>query len=599
MSAINDFVITVATANGSGSQSSNNILVRTLFRMGIPVGGKNLFPSNIQGLPTWFSIRANEQGFTSRKELADIVVALNPVTAADDQRLLKSGGVLFLADDVRLEDGVIRKDISTVRVPFKKIVGPVTDSPKLKKLLVNMTYVGLLAELLSIPQDTLEAVVSHQFGDKKNVIDSNLKAIEAGRSYVRENLTDFEFGYKAETRAGQNENRILIDGNTASAAGLVFGGCTFVAWYPITPSSSVVESFIELAEQYRVEADGKRNFAVVQAEDELASIAMVAGAGWAGARALTATSGPGLSLMAETAGLAYFAEVPAVIWDVQRVGPSTGLPTRTMQGDLASAYYLSHGDTKHVVLLPGNVAECFEFGQVALDLAERLQTLVIVLSDLDIGMNLHGTERFQYPTKPMDRGKVLDEAALSEVKEFKRYKDVDGDGIPYRTLTGNQHPKSGYFTRGTGHNEAGHYSEKPQDFAAKLDRLNKKHETAATLVPQPVVDYQPGIKVGLLIYGSTSEAACELRYMLQSKGVVANCMRLRALPLGAEVESYLDNHDRVFVIEQNRDGQLMSILRAEMPQYWSKCISILRYDGMPMDPQNLCNQIMSEECPRA
>lgn len=599
MSIINDFVITVATANGSGSQSSNNILVRTLFRMGIPVGGKNLFPSNIQGLPTWFTIRANEQGFTSRKELADVVIAMNPATGLEDQKLLRSGGVFLLSDDVRISEDALRSDIVVVRVPFKKIVGPVTDSPKLRKLLVNMTYVGLLAELLEIPQSTLEEVIMHQFGDKKSVIESNLKAIQAGRDYANQSLGSLKFEFRAVARDKQNEDRILIDGNTAAAAGFVFGGCTFVAWYPITPSSSLVESFIDLAEQYRVEKDGKRNFAVVQAEDELASIAMVTGAGWAGARAMTATSGPGLSLMAETAGLAYFAEVPAVIWDVQRVGPSTGLPTRTMQGDLLSAYYLSHGDTRHVVLLPGTVAECFEFGQVALDLAERLQTLVIVLSDLDLGMNLHGSDRFVYPEKPMDRGKVLDDADLSKVSEFKRYKDVDGDGITYRTLTGARDPKAGYFTRGTGHNEAGQYSEKGDDFAAKLNRLTKKMETAATLVPQPVVDAQPGVKVGLLVYGSSAESACELRYLLKQKGVEANCMRLRALPLSTEVESYLDCHDRVYVIEQNRDGQLMTILRAEMPQYWSKCHSIRRFDGMPMDPQKLCDQIISEECPRA
>ncbi|MGE0527042.1 MAG: 2-oxoacid:acceptor oxidoreductase family protein, partial [Bdellovibrionales bacterium] len=350
---VNDFVITVATVNGSGSQSSNNVLVRTLFRMGIPVGGKNLFPSNIQGLPTWFTIRANEQGFTARKKYADIVVAMNPQTLLQDLELVHEGGFVFHNQDIPIPEARRRADVTLVPIPFRQIITPVTDSVKLRKLLVNMAYVGVLAELLKLPQDVLDRVVEHQFEDKVSVVDLNKKAIQAGRDWAAEHLAFLHLPYRAEIRPNQNEGKILIDGNSAAGMGLVFGGCTFVAWYPITPSSSLVESFIDYAESSRVDPEGRKNFAVVQAEDELASMAMVVGAGWAGARAVTATSGPGLSLMSEAAGLAYYAEIPAVIWDVQRVGPSTGLPTRTMQGDLISAYYLSHGDTKHVVLLPG------------------------------------------------------------------------------------------------------------------------------------------------------------------------------------------------------------------------------------------------------
>ncbi|MGE4131656.1 MAG: 2-oxoacid:acceptor oxidoreductase subunit alpha [Bdellovibrionales bacterium] len=595
MSNVNDFVISVATANGSGSQSSNNVLVRSLFRMGIPVGGKNLFPSNIQGLPTWFTIRANEKGYTARKRLADVVIAMNPQTAVEDLKLLRPGGHVLWNADIKVADDSILKGFNVTKIPFKDIVSKVSDSVKLRKLLVNMAYVGVLAELMDIPESVTDEVIHHQFGSKGSVIETNKKALAAGRNYARENLGNFQFPYKAEARQGQNDGKILIDGNSAAAAGLVFGGCTFVAWYPITPSSSVVESFIEMAEKYRVRPDGKHDFAVVQAEDELASIAMVVGAGWAGARAVTATSGPGVSLMAETAGLAYYAEVPAVIWDVQRVGPSTGLPTRTMQGDLLSAYYLSHGDTKQVVLLPTCVNECFEFGQVAMDLAEELQTLVIVLSDLDIGMNLHMTPKFKYPTQPIARGKVLHREDLEKMGGFKRYQDVDGDGVPYRTVTGTHHSKAAYFTRGTGHDEAGLYSEKPEIYKANMDRLARKFETAKLKVPAPIVERQSGCKVGVLSFGSSVEAVREARETLQASGLQTNNLILRALPLHAEVTRFFNENDRVYVIEQNRDGQLASILKAEMPQYWSKIKSVLHYDGMPLDAEFVIDEIQKGE----
>lgn len=595
MFTVNDFVLTVATPNGSGSQSSNNILVRALFRMGLPVGGKNLFPSNIQGLPTWFTIRVNEKSFTARKRLADIFVAINPATAAEDMKKVRAGGIVFLNSEIKLPAEALRGDVLVIPVPFKEIVAPVHESIKMRKLLLNMVYVGILAELLEIPQTVIEETVHHQFDKKSTVIESNLKAIAAGRTYANAHLRDVACPFKVRSPGDLNRGKILIDGNTSAAMGLVFGGCTLVAWYPITPSSSVVESFQSLAEKYRVDEQGKKNFAIVQAEDELASIAMVVGAGWAGARAMTATSGPGLSLMSEAAGLAYYAEIPAVIWDVQRVGPSTGLPTRTMQGDLLTAYYLSHGDTKHIVLLPGTPAECFEFAQTAFELAERLQTVVIVLSDLDVGMNLHLCNKFTYPERPMNRGKVLSAADLTKLGKFNRYQDVDGDGVPYRTLTGTEHPLAAYFTRGTGHNEAGVYSEDPEVYKAGVDRLARKFETAAAMVPRPRIDADSRGKIGLVCYGSSWEASIEARYLLQQQGVETASLRLLALPFTPDFETFLDSYERIYVIEQNRDAQLLSILRAELPQYWSKCRSVLHYDGMPLDAEGIVAQILEKE----
>lgn len=589
---LNDFVLTVATPNGSGSQSSNNILVRTLFRMGLPVGGKNLFPSNIQGLPTWFSIRVNDQGFIGRKKLADIVVTMNPATAAEDFKLVRPGGFVFLSSECKV--AAPRTDVTTVIVPFKDITQPLSDSIKLRKLLINMTYVGVLAELLGIPADVMDATIDHQFGDKASVIDTNKKAIAAGREYARLNMTSLNFPFRVQPHPKQNDGQMLIDGNTASAMGLVFGGCTFVSWYPITPSSSLVESFIELAEKYRVK-ENQRDFAVVQAEDELASIGMVVGAGWAGARAVTATSGPGISLMAEAAGLAYYAEIPAVIWDVQRVGPSTGLPTRTMQGDLLKAYYLSHGDTKHVVLLPSTPQECFEFGQVAMDLAEELQTLVLVLSDLDLGMNLHASKKFAYPTTPIKRGKVLTAEELEKRGGFQRYKDVDGDGIGYRTVMGTKHNLAAYFTRGTGHDEASGYSEKPDVYKANMDRLARKFETARLKVPPPVIDKRPQAKVGLMAYGSSRESLAEARAHLAARGIATSQMLVRALPFSREVKEFIEQHEHVYVIEQNRDAQMAAILKAEYPELWHKCKSVLHYDGMPLDADTVTESVSQAE----
>lgn len=588
-----DFSIQVATINGSGSQSSNQILVRSLFRMGAPVGAKNLFPSNIAGLPTWFTIRVNQKGFTARTKNSQIVVAMNPQTIYEDLQSVSPEGFLIYNSDMKVDESHLQSpSVTVVGVPFKEIVAKVSDSIRLKKLLVNMAYVGVLAELLDISEQALESSISHQFKGKETVIAPNREAVQAGRNYAKEHLAHLQFPFKAPSMAGGNDDKILIDGNTAAALGLVFGGCTLASWYPITPSSSLVENFSKYAEKYRRDEGGRKTFSIVQAEDELASISMVIGAGWAGARAMTATSGPGLSLMAEAAGLAYYAEVPSVIWNVQRVGPSTGLPTRTMQGDLLSAYTLSHGDTRHVVLLPGTPEDCFEFGQTAFDLAERLQTLVIVLSDLDLGMNLHISPRFKYPEKPFDRGKVLSAGELEKMADFGRYKDVDGDGITYRALPGTESVKSGYFTRGSGHDEYGNYTESNEVYQANMQRLERKFQTARNLIPPPVIEKSREAKVGLIYFGSSSECISEVKEVLKQNSVDVSTLRLRALPLHKEVSQFIKDHSHVFVIEQNRDAQLMSILRMDLPEFSMKLHSVLQYDGLPLTAEEVSRQIL-------
>lgn len=590
----NDFVIQVATVNGSGSQSSNNVLVRALFRAGIPVGGKNLFPSNIQGLPTWFTIRANGSGFLARKRHPDVCLSLNPQTRLEDLAAVRPEGYFFYSSEIAFTDGEKRSDVTMWPIPFRDIVTPVSDSVKLRKPLTNMAYVGILAELIGLDQAHIAGAVEHLFEGKPAAVDLNLKVIEAGRGFVRENWKT-QFPFRAEAQSGGNDGRVLIDGNAAAAVGALFGGCSFVSWYPITPSTSLVENFESLAEEYRKDKDGRKTVAVLQAEDELAAVSMAIGAGWMGARAMTATSGPGLSLMAEAAGLSYFAEIPAVIWVVQRAGPSTGLPTRTMQGDLMSAYLLSHGDAKHVVLLPGTVEECFEFGQTSFDLAEKLQTLVVALSDLDLGMNFYIAERFPYPTRPYDRGKIMTATDLHKAGTFSRYLDLDGDGIPYRTLPGTEHPLAAYFTRGTGHDEAGRYTEDGAVFRRTLDRLNKKWETARRIVPAPVVDTDAAARIGLLGFGSTHSAIAEIRSLMMEKDLATSYLRLRALPLAASVADFISKYDRTYVVEQNRDGQLFSILRMEFPELAGRLRSIRIYDGLPLAAEDVVESILGQE----
>ncbi len=594
---INDVVVEVATVNGSGSQSSNNIILKSIFRMGIPVGGKNLFPSNIAGLPTWFTIRVNKSGYVARRVEVDVLVAMNLQTVAEDIKKVKDGGVFIYNSDLKFDPVLLRKDVTNIGVNFRELVDQVTDAIKLKKLLLNMLYVGVLAELLQIDQDCLSSTVSDMFKGKAAVVESNLKAIAAGRQYVKEKVSiEFPFTLK---KMNENQGKILIEGNTAAAIGLVFGGCTFLSWYPITPSSSLAEHFIQFAEKYRKDAHGKNTFAVVQAEDELAAITMVTGAGWAGARAMTATSGPGVSLMGEAAGLLYYAEIPAVIWDIQRVGPSTGMPTRTAQGDVMQAYTLSHGDTKHVVLLPGTAEECFEFGQSAFDLAERLQTLILVLSDLDLGMNFWMTNEFQYPIKPFDRGKVLNAEELEKMSSYQRYADVDGDAIPYRTLPGTKSDKAAFLTRGSGHNESAQYTESSPQYQVVLDRIARKHNTARKLVPKPIVDLLSGAKIGIIAYGSSHGPMQEARDILSQHGIPCNYLRLRALPLSEEVEAFIAQNDRVYVVEQNRDGQLLDLLRSELFAHSLKFRSVRHYDGLPLHAIAIVQPILQLESGKA
>lgn len=589
---VNDFSIQVATVNGSGSQSSNNVLMRSIFQMGIPVSGKNLFPSNIAGLPTWFTIRINKAGYIARKKEIDILVAMNPQTGVDDVKALEPGAVCISPVELRLKD--VRADVKHYQVPFTELANKATDNIKLRKLLTNMIYVGVVAELLEIEHPEIENAIRKQFEGKAKAVDLNLNAVQLGREWARENLKK-EDPYFVE-RSNQTTGKIIIDGNAAAALGCMFAGATVVTWYPITPSSSLCETLIDYLEEYRTDKEtGKGTFAVVQAEDELAAIGMALGAGWAGARSMTSTSGPGISLMAEFAGFGYFTEIPTVIFDVQRVGPSTGLPTRTSQADLISALFLSHGDTKHIVLLPGSVAECYDMAIEAFDIAERFQTPVFVLSDLDLGMNNWMSEPFKYPTKPFDRGKVLNAEQLEKLGKFERYKDVDGDGIPYRTLPGTDNPLAAYFVRGSGHTEKATYTEKPEDYKNLMDRLNRKFETARKFVPVPVVNTVKGAKIGLIAFGSSDFAVEESLDHLKAANIPASYLRLRAMPFNEELRQFIEGHERVYVIEQNRDGQMRDLITIALPDLATKLRSIRHYIGLPIDARFVTDEIMTQE----
>jgi 2-oxoglutarate ferredoxin oxidoreductase subunit alpha len=589
---VNDLSIQVATVNGSGSQSSNNVLMRSIFQMGVPISGKNLFPSNIAGLPTWFTIRASKHGYTCRKRRIDLLIAMDPQTAKEDVDQLEAGKVVIYEEKLQLSR--LRDDLIFYSVPFSKLASEIVRDVRLRKLVANMIYVGTAAELLGIEMKEVEATIGKWFKEKKKAIDLNIKAVHLGARYARENLEKLD-PYRIERMDGTS-GQIIIDGNSAAALGCVFGGFTVATWYPITPSSSLCETVAHYANRFRIDKDtGKANFAIVQAEDELAAAGMAVGAGWAGARAMTATSGPGISLMSEFVGLAYFAEVPCVIFDIQRMGPSTGLPTRTSQGDISQLYQNSHGDTKHVVLFPGNMKECFEFAQLSFDLAERLQQPIFVASDLDLGMNNWMTEPFDYPTKPYDRGKVLSAEDLERVGEFGRYRDVDGDGIPFRTLPGTEHPLAAYLTRGSGHNQDAVYSEKPDDYTANLDRLLVKYETAKKYVPGPVIEQVKDASVGLIAYGSTDAAMEECREQLRSEyGIKSSYLRMRALPMTSEVREFVKEHESVFVIEQNRDGQLADIIRLEVGRQQDKIRKILNYDGLSVSARFVTEHVVSK-----
>ena len=590
---INDFNIQVATVNGSGSQSANSVLLRSIFGMGIPVSGKNLFPSNIAGLPTWFTIRANKYGYVARKKEIDILVAMNAETAKDDILSLPAGAAAIYEDTQDLKQ--YRDDVVCYPVPFDKLTAAVCPEAKLRKLVKNMVYVGVVAKLISLDMKAVESALRRQFEKKQKAADLNWAAVEAGYNYASESLTKQDPFILERMHA--TDGKIIIDGNAAAALGAMFAGVTVVTWYPITPSSSVVEQLIDFLKKYRVEPDGKATFAVVQAEDELAAVGMVFGAGWAGARSMTSTSGPGISLMAEFAGLGYFAELPGVIFDIQRVGPSTGLPTRTAQADLLSIAYLSHGDTKHVMLLPGSVKECFELAQAAFDLSEQLQTPVFVVSDLDLGMNNWMSEPFEYPEKPLNRGKVLSAEDLTRLGGFARYKDVDGDAIPYRTLPGTDHPQASYFTRGSGHNEKALYTERPDDYQNLMERLNRKFETARTLVPKPVVVQTGKSKVGLIAFGSSDFAVMESRDQLKKEyGVETDYLRIRAFPFTHEIHDFIASHDRVYVVEQNRDGQMLSLLKLDLStEDVVKLRSVRHFNGLPIDARFVTDALVLQE----
>ena len=590
---INDFSIQVATVNGSGSQSANLVLLKSIFGMGIPVSGKNLFPSNIAGLPTWYTIRASKLGYVARKREIEMLVAMNAETAKEDILSLPTGGAAIYDEAQNLKQ--YRDDVICYPVPFDKLTAAVCPEAKLRKLVRNMIYVGVVAQLLSMDMKTVEISVRRQFARKQKAADLNWNAIKAGFEFAATSLT------KQDALALEPMNatagKIIIDGNAAAALGAMFAGVTVVTWYPITPSSSVVESLIDFMKKYRIEPDGKASFAIVQAEDELAAIGMVLGAGWAGARSMTSTSGPGISLMAEFAGLGYFAELPGVIFDVQRVGPSTGMPTRTMQGDLLSIAYLSHGDTKHVMLLPASVTECYEFAMAAFDLAEQLQTPIFVLSDLDLGMNNWMSDPFVYPEKPINRGKILTKEDLDKLGSFERYKDVDGDAIPYRTLPGTDHPKAAYFTRGSGHNEKALYTERPDDYQNLMERLDRKFQTARTLIPAPEVVQTGKSSIGIIAFGSSDFAVRESRdQLIKEYGIETDYLRLKAFPFTPEVHTFIAAHPRVYVVEQNRDGQMLSLLKLDLPpDDVARLRSIRHFDGLPLDARTVTDKLVLQE----
>ena len=591
---VNNMSIQVATVNGSGSQSSNTVLLRSIFQMGVPVSGKNLFPSNIAGLPTWYTIRANKDGYIARKKEIDFVIAMNAETAQEDVMSLAPGAVVLYDEPLNLNK--LRSDLIFYPVPYDKLVAPVCPEAKLRKLVKNMIYVGVAAQLLGIDMAEVEKALRKQFATKVKAANLNLAAVRAGYDYATANLTKQD-PYFIQ-RMDKTQGMIIIDGNSAAALGCMFAGVTVVTWYPITPSSSLVETLIDYMKEYRINPDGKATFAIVQAEDELAAIGMVLGAGWAGARSMTATAGPGISLMAEFAGLAYYAEVPGVIWDIQRVGPSTGLPTRTSQGDILSTAFLSHGDTKNILLMPCSVAECFSMAQDAFNLAEQFQTLVFVMSDLDLGMNNWMSDPFEYPKEPINRGKVLSKEDLDQLGGFARYADVDGDGVGYRTLPGTEHPAAAYFTRGTGHNEKSGYSERPDDFERNMERINKKFETARSFVPRPeLISGKFKAKIGIIAYGTSHWAIIEARDQLRDEYKIdIDYQRLKAYPFSREVHEFIEQHERVYVVEQNRDAQMLSLIKLDIkPELVTRLRSIAHIHGLPLDARSVTDELMTME----
>ena len=590
MTTINDFVIRFANVNGSGSASANAMFAKAMFRMGLPVSTRNIFPSNIQGLPTWFEVRVSAQGYLGRREEVDIMVAMNAETYAEDVASLKPGGYLIYDNTKPLAQILKRDDITKIGIPLTDLLLPVFADIKQRGLFKNITYLGALSALLDIEFDVITGMVATQYKGKDALIAPNIKALEIGRSYAQAYLS-----CPLPLRVRRIEDapeRIMVDGNTAAALGAIYGGATVCAWYPITPSTSVAEAFELYANRLRIDHDsGQRKFAIVQAEDELSSIGIVIGAGWNGARSFTATSGPGVSLMSEFLGLAYFAEIPAVIVDVQRSGPSTGMPTRTQQGDLISAAYASHGDTKHVLLFPSNPKECFDFAATAFDLADRLQTPVLLMSDLELGMNDNLSEPLEWDdSRAYDRGKVLDAEALDKVERFGRYLDVDGDGIGYRTYPGTHPEKGAFFTRGTSRDEYAAYTESPEIYEENMQRLLKKWQTAAGLVPAAEITSN-GQRAGIVYYGTTATPMQETLDLLGAEGIHLDTLRVRGFPFGAEVYQFIEDHEFIFVVDQNRDGQMKTLLVTEGELAPAGLISVLYYGGLSISADTIVEQV--------
>ena len=589
---INNFSIVAATVNGSGSQTANNTIARALFKMGIPTTGKNLFPSNIQGLPTWYIIRLSREGYIGRRENAEILIAMNPATATEDMAKVPAGGVIIYPSEWKMTVET-RTDVTYYSLPVQQLAKAAGAAPKMVAYVANMAYVGALAELLGIELDEIDAALMWHFSGKRKAVDLNMGVVKAAMEYVRTNLTKRD-SFKVE-RMNATTGKVLIEGNAAAGLGACFGGFTVAAWYPITPSTSVVDALTEYAKELRVDpATGVHNYAIIQAEDEIAAIGMIVGAGWAGARAMTATSGPGISLMTEYAGYAYYTEIPIVIWDIMRMGPATGLPTRVSQGDVLSVYYLGHGDTKQIVLFPAHMQECFDFGWQSFDLAERLQTPVFVLSDLDIGMNTWMTDPFVYPDQPMDRGKVLTAEELNAAKGFNRYED-HGDGVGPRTIPGTPSPYAAYFTRGSGHNKYAQYTERADEWEAGLEHLRRKHDYARTLVPAAITDDVEGAEVGIIAYGSTDQSMDETRAELAKRGIKTSYLRIRALPTTSDVLAFIRKHPRLYVVENNFDGQMHKILQTETPDCATNLISLAKCDGLPLTSEWVTTSILKRE----
>ena len=589
---VNDFSIRVATVNGSGSQTANLVLLRSIFQMGVPVSGKNLFPSNIAGLPTWFTIRVNKQGYIAAKKRVDLMVAMNAETAREDVLSLEAGAAVVYDEPLQL--GALRDDLIFYPVPFDKLVSGICKDAKLRRLVRNMIYDGVLAHLLQIDLKIMEGALERQLGRKPKAVELNKSALDVGFKFAAENLEKRD--PVLVEPMNETEGLILIEGNAAAAIGAMMAGVTVVTWYPITPSSSLCETLITYLRKHRIDKEtGKATFAVVQAEDEIAALGMALGAGWTGARSMTATSGPGISLMSEFAGLGYYAEVPAVIFNIQRVGPSTGLPTRTAQGDVLTVAFLSHGDTRHLMLFPASVEECYSMAVEAFDLAERFQTPVFVLSDLDLGMNIWMSQTFEYPSKPIDRGKVVDQETLERIGKFGRYRDVDGDGITYRTIPGDGMPA--FFTRGSGHNEWAQYSERPDDYRQNVDRLSRKFETARNWMPAPVVEINRKASIGIIAYGTTHWAIVESRDQLFGESdLQTSYYRVCAYPFRTALASFIERHERVYIVEQNRDAQMLSLMKLDLPvELTGRLRSVLHYAGDPIDARTVTESILIQE----